>query len=190
MIFIFPLRLPKKRKNGDRAALSFENNDGEYPCRCAELLRRTVETIHRSKNGRVLYKGSATSFRSKDSPTNSSGCHRQILRMRFGRSTETRTLSCRRSRLWVGSRCLHRLEFSRRSRIRRWGGYDQRTGSFFSIRTIFFQSNFQLDVARQFVSHQTKEFGFAKANVDFRLGKIEDLVGECQLETNSFDVVM
>lgn len=48
----------------------------------------------------------------------------------------------------------------------------------------------QLDVARQFVSHQTKEFQFDKPNVDFRLGKIEDLVGECQLETNSFDVVI
>lgn len=56
------------------------------------------------------------------------------------------------------------------------------------IFLLFF--SLQLDVARQFVSHQTKEFGFEKANVDFRLGKIESLVDECQLETNLFDVVM
>lgn len=48
----------------------------------------------------------------------------------------------------------------------------------------------QLDVARQYVDYHTKQFQLDKANVDFRLGKIESLTDENNLETNSFDVVV
>ncbi|CAF4635753.1 unnamed protein product, partial [Rotaria sp. Silwood2] len=48
----------------------------------------------------------------------------------------------------------------------------------------------QLDVANRFVDYHTKEFGFEKANVEFRLGKIEQLTDDPELKTNSFDVVV
>ncbi|CAF2736868.1 unnamed protein product [Rotaria sp. Silwood2] len=48
----------------------------------------------------------------------------------------------------------------------------------------------QLDVANRFVDYHTKEFGFEKVNVEFRLGKIEQLTDDPELKTNSFDVAV
>jgi hypothetical protein len=45
-------------------------------------------------------------------------------------------------------------------------------------------------VAKQFIDYHTKQFGFEYPNVEFRLGKIEQLTDDPQLKTNSFDVVV
>jgi len=42
-----------------------------------------------------------------------------------------------------------------------------------------------LNVARSFIDYHTKEFGFERANVEFRLGKIEELTADKGLESNS-----
>ncbi|CAF0887344.1 unnamed protein product [Rotaria sordida] len=48
----------------------------------------------------------------------------------------------------------------------------------------------QLDVANRFIDYHTKIFGFEKANVEFRLGKIEQLTDDSRLQINSFDVIV
>jgi arsenite methyltransferase len=48
----------------------------------------------------------------------------------------------------------------------------------------------QLDVANRFIDYHTKQFGLSKPNVEFHLGKIEELTDDAQLKTNSFDVVV
>ncbi|CAF1529711.1 unnamed protein product [Rotaria magnacalcarata] len=48
----------------------------------------------------------------------------------------------------------------------------------------------QLDVAKRFIDYHTKEYGFEKVNVEFRLGKIEQLTDDPGLKTNSFDVIV
>ncbi|CAF4875438.1 unnamed protein product [Rotaria sp. Silwood1] len=48
----------------------------------------------------------------------------------------------------------------------------------------------QLDVANRFIDYHTKAFGFEKANVEFRLGKIEQLTDDSGMKTNSFDVIV
>ncbi|CAF4822518.1 unnamed protein product, partial [Rotaria magnacalcarata] len=47
-----------------------------------------------------------------------------------------------------------------------------------------------LDVAKRFIDYHTKEYGFEKVNVEFRLGKIEQLTDDPGLKTNSFDVIV
>ena len=53
-----------------------------------------------------------------------------------------------------------------------------------------FHRSIQLDVANRFIDYHTQQFGFTKPNVQFRLGKIEQLTADPALETNSFDVVV
>ncbi|CAF3573698.1 unnamed protein product [Rotaria sp. Silwood1] len=48
----------------------------------------------------------------------------------------------------------------------------------------------KLDVANRFIDYHTKAFGFEKANVEFRLGKIEQLTDDSGMKTNSFDVIV
>lgn len=48
----------------------------------------------------------------------------------------------------------------------------------------------QLDIANGFIDYHRKQFGFEKSNVEFRLGKIEELTDDCELQINSFDVVV
>ncbi|UJR24994.1 hypothetical protein I4U23_006355 [Adineta vaga] len=48
----------------------------------------------------------------------------------------------------------------------------------------------QLDVANLYIDYHTKQFGFSKGNVEFRLGKIEQLTDDSELKPNSFDVVV
>jgi arsenite methyltransferase len=52
-----------------------------------------------------------------------------------------------------------------------------------------FSFGIQLDVANRFIDYHTKQFGFSKQNVEFRLGKIEQLTDDPELKSNSFDVV-
>jgi arsenite methyltransferase len=56
-----------------------------------------------------------------------------------------------------------------------------------SDRSLLFN---QLDVANRFIDYHTKQFGYTNPNVQFRLGKIEQLTDDSALETNSFDVVV
>jgi 2-polyprenyl-3-methyl-5-hydroxy-6-metoxy-1,4-benzoquinol methylase len=53
-----------------------------------------------------------------------------------------------------------------------------------------FHSKNQLDVANSFLDYHTKQFEFEKPNVDFRLGKIEQLTDDPELKIDSFDVVV
>ena len=48
----------------------------------------------------------------------------------------------------------------------------------------------QIDVAKKYVEHHTKAFGFSKPNVEFRKGIIEDLKSSAGIEDNSFDCVI
>jgi len=48
----------------------------------------------------------------------------------------------------------------------------------------------QLDIANRFIDYHTNQFGFEKPNVEFRLGKIEQLTDDPELKINSFDVVV
>jgi arsenite methyltransferase len=48
----------------------------------------------------------------------------------------------------------------------------------------------QLDVANGFIDYHTKQFEFEKPNVEFRLGKIEQLTDDPELKIDSFDVVV
>jgi hypothetical protein len=45
-------------------------------------------------------------------------------------------------------------------------------------------------VANRFIDYHTKQFDFDKSNVEFRLGKIEQLTDDPELKINSFDVVV
>jgi len=53
-----------------------------------------------------------------------------------------------------------------------------------------FHSKNQLDVANGFIDYHTKQFEFEKPNVEFRLGKIEQLTDDPELKIHSFDVVV
>ncbi|CAF1467941.1 unnamed protein product [Adineta steineri] len=48
----------------------------------------------------------------------------------------------------------------------------------------------QLDIANRFIDYHTKEFDFQTPNVEFHLGKIEQLTDNPNLKVNSFDVVV
>jgi len=48
----------------------------------------------------------------------------------------------------------------------------------------------QLDAANRFIDYHTKQFGFDKPNVEFHLGKIEELTNNPELKVNSFDVIV
>lgn len=45
-------------------------------------------------------------------------------------------------------------------------------------------------MANRFIDYHTKQFGYTNPNVQFRLGKIEQLTDDPELKTNSFDVVV
>ena len=53
-----------------------------------------------------------------------------------------------------------------------------------------FIASIQLDVATRFIDYHKQQFGFTNSNVQFRLGKIEQLTADSALEINSFDVVV
>lgn len=58
-----------------------------------------------------------------------------------------------------------------------------------SDKYLFFPFKFQLELARTYVDHHMKEFGYKKPNINFVQGYIEALT-EAGLENDSFDVIM
>lgn len=53
----------------------------------------------------------------------------------------------------------------------------------------FYFFKFQLELARTYVDHHMKEFGYKKPNINFVQGYIEALT-EAGLENDLFDVIM
>ncbi|CAF1337776.1 unnamed protein product, partial [Adineta ricciae] len=48
----------------------------------------------------------------------------------------------------------------------------------------------QLDTANRFIDYHTQVFGMTKPNVEFRHGRIEQLIDDTKLKTDTFDVVV